>query len=290
MHTVICFGEVLWDILPAGAEPGGAPMNVAYHLFKHQKNPALITSIGNDDAGKKIRNLFTDRGICTDYFFVDEQHQTGKVYATPDANNDMTYEIVQPVAWDFIPYSEALADLVKKANYFVYGSLASRSEVSRRSLLQLLPHAQKKVLDINLRAPHYTKEGLMTLLQEADILKMNEEELALVGSWFSTDKDREATIRAMSKELNIHIIIVTLGANGALLFMNDAFFEHKGYKVKVVDTIGSGDAFLAGFLAQLMQQASPSDALEYASRLGAFIASKKGGCPAYELSDVDAVA
>ncbi len=290
MHTVICFGEVLWDILPAGAEPGGAPMNVAYHLFKHQKNPALITSIGNDDAGKKIRDLFADRGICTDYFFVDEQHQTGKVYATPDANNDMTYEIVQPVAWDFIPYSEALADLVKKANYFVYGSLAARSEVSRRSLLQLLPHAQKKVLDINLRAPHYTKEGLMTLLQEADILKMNEEELALVGSWSSTDKDREATIRAMSKELNIHIIIVTLGANGALLFMNDAFFEHKGYKVKVVDTIGSGDAFLAGFLAQLMQQASPSDALEYASRLGAFIASKKGGCPAYELSDVDAVA
>ncbi len=289
IHPVICFGEVLWDILPAGAEPGGAPMNVAYHLHQQQKNPALVTCIGNDAEGEKIKNLFANRGICTDYFFVDEQHETGKVYATPDANNDMTYEIVQPVAWDFIPYSEPVAALVKEAAYFVYGSLASRSEVSRTTLLQLLPHAQKKVFDINLRPPHFTKEGLMPLLQQADILKMNEEELALVGSWFAADKDREAIIKAMSRQLNVSIIIVTLGANGALLFMNDQFFAHKGYKVKVVDTIGSGDAFLAAFITQLMKHASPPDALEYASRLGAFVASKKGGCPEYDLEEVDVV-
>ncbi len=285
-HPVLCFGEVLWDILPAGAEPGGAPMNVAYHLHKHGKNPALVTCIGNDEAGQEIKKLFAERGICTDYFFVDEQHETGKVYATADANNDMTYEIVQPVAWDFIPATDAMAAMVKQASYFVYGSLAARSEVSRSSLLQLLAQAQIKVMDINLRPPHFTKEGLLPLLQQADILKMNEEELALVGSWFSADETRETVIRAMSKTLNLKIIIVTLGANGALLFMNDQFFSHKGYKVKVVDTIGSGDALLAGFITQLMKQSPPQEALEYASRLGAFIATKKGGCPEYDVEEL----
>ena len=54
MHKVVCFGEVLWDILPGGAVPGGAPMNVAYHLHKQLKNPVLITRIGNDNEGGKL--------------------------------------------------------------------------------------------------------------------------------------------------------------------------------------------------------------------------------------------
>ncbi len=285
-HPVICFGEVLWDILPHGKEPGGAPMNVAYHLFKHHKDPALITAIGNDDDGAAIKDLFDQRGICTDYFFVDKAHSTGKVFATEGADHHMTYDIVKPVAWDFIPYSKEKEALVSPATYFVYGSLAARSATSRQTLLQLLEVASTKVFDINLRPPHFEKETLLTLLQKADILKMNEDELELVGKWFRNKTSKEEMVKAISLELDIPIIMVTLGAKGALLFMNNSFFYHPGYSVKVIDTVGSGDAFLAGILTQFINGVQPTEALDYAIRLGAFIAGKKGGCPLYDADEI----
>ena len=88
-HKIVCFGEVLWDILPTGPVPGGAPMNVAYHLHKQQKNPAVITRIGNDTKGKELIQIFSDFGVCTDFFQVDHDHDTGKVYAEPNENNEV---------------------------------------------------------------------------------------------------------------------------------------------------------------------------------------------------------
>jgi fructokinase len=156
-HKVVCFGEVLWDILPSGAVPGGAPMNVAYHLHKQQKNPALITSIGIDEKGEQLVKIFSDYGICTDFFQVDYEHETGKVFAEPNEHNEVVYEIVKPVAWDYIKWEDDFENLVSNANYFVFGSLASRNNVSKKTLFQLLEYAENKVLDINLRAPHVNR-------------------------------------------------------------------------------------------------------------------------------------
>src|SRR6185437_6345166 len=111
-QNVVCFGEVLWDILPTGAVPGGAPMNVTYHLHKLNKIPALITSIGDDEKGKELTRIFEDFGVNTDFFQIDKEHETGKVYANPNENNEVVYDIVKPVAWDFISWNNALGDLV----------------------------------------------------------------------------------------------------------------------------------------------------------------------------------
>ena len=118
-HKVVCFGEVLWDILPSGAVPGGAPMNVAYHLHKQQKNPAVITSIGIDEKGEELINIFSEYGVCTDFFQVDYDHETGKVYAEPNEHNEVVYDIVMPVAWDFIVWEDSFGDLVSNAEFFV---------------------------------------------------------------------------------------------------------------------------------------------------------------------------
>src|SRR5882672_1601310 len=96
-HKVVCFGEVLFDIFPSGAVPGGAPMNVAYHLQQQKKNPALITKIGIDDEGKKLINFFSGKGLCTDFFQVDCEHDTGKVFARLNEYNEAVYDIVGPV-------------------------------------------------------------------------------------------------------------------------------------------------------------------------------------------------
>lgn len=286
-HPIVCFGEVLWDILPSGAEPGGAPMNVAYHAHKQGKNPALITRIGVDDEGRELLNIFNRFGVCTDYFQMDFDHQTGKVFAQPNEHNEVLYDIVKPVAWDFIDYVDELAALVKNAGYFVFGSLAARNKTSRDTLYTLLDIATQKVLDINLRAPHYDKRIVKDLLSKADFLKMNLAELELITGWFSSYTNLEDRMKNILEQFEIKNLVVTMGGDGAMLYMNDTIIKHAGFKVDVADTVGSGDAFLAGLLSKLMDKASPETALDFASRMGAFIATKRGACPEYNLKDIE---
>jgi fructokinase len=283
---VVCFGEVLWDILPTGTVAGGAPVNVAYHLHQQKKEPAIITKIGNDAAGKALLELFQQKEIPTSYFQTDAQYETGKVYAKQDAKGDMTYDIVSPVAWDFIDREERFRDLLADATYFVYGSLATRNEHSRNTLFTLLESAPQKVLDINLRAPHYEKNNLLALINKADLLKMNLEELDLVANWFCPHQRTEDKMKAIIEKTGLSVFVVTKAGDGATLYMNEEFYDHPGFKVKVADTVGSGDAFLAGLLASIMDHSSPEEALDYASRLGSFIATQNGGMPDYDLKDI----
>lgn len=285
-NKVVCFGEVLWDILPSGAVPGGAPMNVAYHLNKLKKNPAVITRIGSDEKGKGLVDIFTEQGVCTDYFQVDYEYGTGKVFAKPNEHNEVVYDIIMPVAWDFIILEDDLRALVEEAGYFVFGSLAARNKISKNTLFSLLELAKFKVLDINLRAPHYNRRIVEELLQRSDFLKMNQAELELITGWFSNHTGMEDRIRSVADKFKLMDILVTMGGEGALLYSKGKIFRHSGFKVNVVDTVGSGDAFLAGFLSKLLDGASPKDALEFASRLGAFIAKQQGACPKYELENV----
>src|SRR2546423_1983690 len=111
-HQVVCFGEVLWDIVPSGALPGGAPMNVAYHLKKLGTNPALITKIGLDNYGEKLVNILAASGVTTEYFYVDYERPTGLVYANVNDHHEVIYDIVYPSAWDFIEWKDELAPVV----------------------------------------------------------------------------------------------------------------------------------------------------------------------------------
>jgi fructokinase len=286
-HSVICFGEVLWDILPSAAVPGGAPMNVTYHLHKLQKNPALITRIGDDERGKELTKIFSSSGVCTDFFQMDHQHETGKVYANMNNDHEVVYDIVKPVAWDFISWNASLQQAVSESEYVIFGSLAGRSDVSRNTLFQLLESANKKVLDINLRLPHFNQKIIEELISKADFLKLNLAELELISSWYFMDKDLKDRAKALMNKFHLTKMVVTLGADGAILFWEGQQYQHNGYKVNVKDTIGSGDAFLAGFISKWMENSSPQTALQFASGLGAFIAGKTGGCPGYDISEVN---
>lgn len=285
-YPVVCFGEVLWDIFPSGSVPGGAPMNVAYHLHKLQKNVALITKIGIDEEGRELVNLFSANGICTEFFQVDYEYETGKVYAKPNDSNEVVYDIKMPAAWDFINWEDTLKQLMEGADYFVFGSLAARNKVSKNTLFALLEIAKTKVLDINLRAPHYNKKIVEELLYKADFLKMNLVELELITGWFSTYTSTEDRVKLISDKFKILNMVITKAADGAMLYMNGEILHHDGFKINVADTVGSGDAFLAGLLARLLDNSSYKEALDFASRLGAFIATQRGACPQYELQQV----
>jgi fructokinase len=286
-HQVVCFGEVLWDILPSGAVPGGAPMNVAYHLNKLNKNPALITKIGIDEKGQALMNIFSGHAVCTDFFQVDNKYETGKVYAQPNEYNEVVYDIVKPAAWDFITWDDSFTDLISNADFFVFGSLAARNKVSKDTLFRLLETAKNKVLDINLRAPHYNRRIVEQLLRKANFVKMNLAELELITGWFSNHTSIEDRLKSIGDKFRLSNMVVTMGGDGALLLMNGVVSKHPGFKVEVVDTVGAGDAFLAGLLSQLLDHADSEAALEFASGLGAFIATQRGACPDYDIEQIN---
>ncbi len=286
-QQVVCFGEVLWDILPTGSLPGGAPMNVAYHLQKLGANPSLITKIGVDDYGQDLIKLLTKAGVSTDFFYLDYNHPTGLVYAKPNEHNEVTYDIVYPSAWDFIEWHDEFEGLLASANFFVYGSLTSRNKTSRDTLYRLLDIASTKVLDINLRPPNFNRDNVEYLLGKADILKMNIAELELITGWFSQHQETADRIKLIQDQFHIPTIIITMGGDGAMVNHQGTTYTHPGFKVQVEDTIGSGDAFLAGFLSRLLQKRSIEEALGFASAMGAFIATQSGACPAYDLQNVE---
>jgi fructokinase len=285
-HPVVCFGEVLWDILPTASLPGGAPMNVAYHLTKQGKNPALITKIGIDDKGKELLEVFNNKGVCTDYFQVDYDHETGKVFAEPNEHNEVVYNIVKPSAWDLINWDDELEKLVQQAEYFVFGSLAARSNVSKNTMFKLLEIASNKVLDINLRAPHYNRRIVEELLSKADFLKLNLAELELITGWFTNYTSVDDRMRSITDKFKISRMVVTMGGDGSILSINGNNYRSNGIKVEVVDTVGSGDAFLAGLIASFIENKSPEQALDFASAMGAFIATQPGACPDYTMEDL----
>ncbi len=283
---VVCFGEILWDILPDKELPGGAPMNVAFHLNKLGIRPTLLTRVGDDERGKALLQLLEAQRLDTKFVQVDRQSPTGIVHAVPNERGEMKYDIVYPSAWDFTELDAATAAIVKASRYFIFGSLIARNKQSRDTLFSLLELAPTKVLDINLRPPHFEESLISELLQRASIVKMNVHELKLIAGRISTFTSIEDQIQLLQDHFQLPVLIVTKGEEGAIVNYNGYWHEHPGYRVTVADTIGSGDAFLAAFLGQIEQGNSPGEALVFACGLGALVASRPGGWPVYEIAEV----
>ncbi|MGH2643733.1 MAG: PfkB family carbohydrate kinase, partial [Chitinophagaceae bacterium] len=181
---IVCFGEVLWDMLPNGNKIGGAPLNVTYHLHKLGIDAALASRIGVDTLGNGIRDFIIKNCSSGSLLQMDTVHPTSTVKAEIQPNHEVTYNIIEEVAWDFIEYDHLLNELITKADYLVYGSLITRNKISRTALYKVLESKLTKVLDVNLRKPFYSKEILRYLLMKANIVKMNEAELQLISEWF----------------------------------------------------------------------------------------------------------
>jgi len=282
----ICYGEVLWDVLPEGPQPGGAPLNVAYHLNKMGVATSIISKIGNDTQGEKLKGLIDKWGIKNHFLQVDQQYPTSEVIAKMNNGNEVSYEIVFPVAWDFIEEDNRIREKLTPSVYFVYGSLASRNAITRATLFQLLESDAIKVFDINLRPPFMGQDLLKALLQKADIVKLNQAELEMVQIIFGGSLGNEASqVKFIMERFEVKEIIITKGESGASYYKHDKAYHIWGSEVKVKDTIGSGDSFLAAFIASHYLQDTPETTLKNAIAMGAFIATKKGGCPDYQLSE-----
>ena len=202
----------------------------------------------------------------------------------------MTYKIVQPVAWDYIQDEAPLSALVETADAFVFGSLAARGAASRETLYRLLQQAAFKVFDVNLRPPHYSRDVVTYLLQQADLVKLNHHELAELMGWFGTSADEETALPWLADRFQLQAVCVTKGADGAVLWTGQRLYRSPGIAVVVQDTIGSGDAFLAALLTGWLAGQPPADYLAFACAAGSLVATYQGATPAISAAQVLALA
>lgn len=286
--SAVCFGEILWDQLGSEMNPGGAPMNVAYHLKQFDVGSSIISQVGKDSLGKKIMNIMNNWKIDTSCCSYHTTMPTGIAKGTMDDQFEVHYDIQKPAAWDFISTTEASIKMVEEADLFIHGSLAARNEQSKDTLLNLLEKAQYKVFDINLRAPFYDQKTIKLLLEKADLLKLNEAELTMLTTWFAPFQLSETeSIEFLQNTYSVSEIVLTRGADGASYFTNGQVVHANGLTVEVMDTVGSGDAFLSGFLAQKMKNIEISKAMAMATTLAGFVTTQKGACPAYDVTEME---
>jgi fructokinase len=285
---IVCFGEVLWDVFPEGSRAGGAPFNVAYNVHKMGIDVNMLSKIGNDELGKKLTDQIKSWEISTDYIQVDEKYPTSTVIAKIDEHNEATYEIINNVAWDFIEFLPEHKELVSNAEAFVFGSLSARNEKSKETLLQLLEFAKLKIFDVNFRPPFTEVELIKTLLQKADIVKMNKAELKQILEFIGKEyNNEEESVAFLQNHFNIKEVILTKGSKGAKYFVGDKNYSFEAVPITVADTVGSGDAFLSGFISKRIKNENPEEIIKQAISLGAFITSKSGACPDYEYSEFE---
>lgn len=286
LKKAFCFGEILWDNLPSGRLAGGAPMNVAYHLRKLGVDASLISRVGDDEAGRELINFIVSIKIPSENIQVDAEQSTSEVIGELKENNEMVYTITYPTAWDYIAWQSDFKAKIADADVFIFGSLSARNEVSRTTLLQLLEHARFKVFDVNLRAPYYNRDTIATFLSKADFVKLNENEIVILGNWFTEHRDEQNVVTALMEKFQLSAILITKGADGGTYYDADQQINYQAEKVAVVDTVGSGDSFLAAFLSKKLAGEKIADCLNFAAKVAGFVTSQKGACPSYDVDTV----
>jgi fructokinase len=278
--SAVCFGEVLWDIFPTHKKIGGAPLNVALRMNSLGVETTMISRVGADENGEDILSFLSSQEITTDLIQVTEEYKTGAVNVMINEKGNASYDILYPSAWDKIVETEIMDKVISEADVFVFGSLASRDEVSRETLISLLDKAKYKVFDANLRTPYYTTDVLNNLMQKADFIKLNDEELREISRELGSPYNSfEQNVKFIAEKTNTKQVCVTKGEFGAVLYYNEKFYYNSGYFVKVVDTVGAGDSFLASLLIRLLRGKSPQKALNYACAVGALVAGQEGANP-----------
>ncbi|MET3037562.1 carbohydrate kinase [Chryseobacterium sp. NRRL B-14859] len=286
----VSFGEILFDVFGEEKKVGGAPLNLALRTRSFGFPVTMISAVGNDKNGQELKKYIAENGVNIDTIITQQEHETGIVQVNLNERGSATYNIKFPSAWDFIEINADIKKAVWQADIFFFGSLACRNTVSKDTLFELLKSNPDmyKVFDVNLRAPHYTIELLKELMDISDFIKFNDDEILEIASALGFQSDSlEENILFIAENTHTKAICVTRGKHGSILLWEGAFYYHKGFVVKVVDTVGAGDSYLAALIAKLISDKQPQKALDFASAIGAVVASRPGANPEIESSEIE---
>lgn len=279
--VIVGIGELLWDVLPTGKRAGGAPVNFVYHATQLGAEGYAISAVGNDLAGTEILQELEKNKIGHSIATVD--YPTGTVLV--ELNDGIpTYNIVEGVAWDHIPLTEEAINIVKKADAICFGTLAQRNPDSRKTLNALLsyvPESALRFFDINIRQKYYTEELIKELLRQANVFKLNDEELDMFRPMFNLDGDEDTCCRRIMEEYDLKYLVLTAGSRYSTIYSADGKSTINTPKVEVADTVGAGDSFSGAFVCSILSGKSLKEAHQCAVDTAAFVCTKEGAWPEY---------
>lgn len=280
---VVGMGEALWDVLPEGKKLGGAPANFAYHVSQFGLESRVVSAVGQDKLGAEILDNFRQKQL---YGLIETvPYPTGTVQVELDAEGVPCYDIKEGVAWDNIPYTQALDGLARQTHAVCFGSLAQRSIVSRQTIhrfLDAMPDAPDtlKIFDINLRQSFYSKEILCDSFRRCNVLKINDEELVTVSRMFGYPGiDLQDKCWILLAKYNLKMLILTCGVNGSYVFTPGHVSFVETPKVQVADTVGAGDSFTAAFTSAILRGRSVAEAHRLAVETSAYVCTQQGAMP-----------
>ena len=275
-------GEVLFDVFPSGSQLGGAPANFAYHAGQHGLRSIAVSALGNDAYGDEAIRQLEEKHL--DYLLPRVNYPTGTVQVELDDQGVPTYEIKTGVAWDNIPFTDAISNVAANTCAVCWGSLAQRSAASRDTIYQFLDHTPNdclKIFDINLRQNFYTKEIICDSLKRCNILKINDEELITLGRLFGyPGLDIENKCWLILGKYNLDMLVLTCGVNGSYVFAPGCKSFQSTPKVEVADTVGAGDSFTGTFCACILKGMTIAQAHKHAVEVSAYVCTQHGAMPA----------
>ena len=283
-YNIVGIGEILWDIFPNGKKLGGAPTNFTYYVKQLGHCGTIISRIGRDILGKEIIKSLHELNLSTEYIQIDPIYPTGVVDVILKNKDKPKYVIRENVAWDFIEMNNKLKNLSTGVDIVCFGSLAQRNPISRNTIVNFLNSVKQDTLivfDINLRQSFFTKETIINSLKLSSILKLNDEELLLLMKLldYRFNNNELDFLKLLIKRFKIDLICLTRNTSGSLLITENDFFVHPGFRIKVSDTVGSGDAFTAAAAIKYLNGDSLEEISIAANTLGSWVASSTGPTP-----------
>ena len=278
---IVGIGEILWDIFPAGKVLGGAPANFAYHSSQFGFDGYVVSAVGTDAHGREILDTLSDKRL--NHLVESVGHPSGTVQVTLDERGVPRYEICENVAWDNIPFTKQMEQLARSCSAVCFGSLAQRSELSRTTIhrfLDFVPTDAYTIFDINLRQHYFDREVIHHSLLKSNVLKMNDDEVVTVaGLYQMTELSEQEICRQLMKMYDLQIVVETKGSVGSYIFTPDESSYISTPQVKVVDTVGAGDAFTGVFVAALLAGKSLREAHRLAVDVSAYVCGQQGAMP-----------
>jgi fructokinase len=282
---IVSFGETLWDLFPDGEQFGGAPANFACHAAIHGADVAMVSAVGNDRHGRDACNILQEFGIGISLMQTVPDAPTGTVGVTLDAAGKPSFTIDENAAWDRITWTDEIGARVERADAVYFGTLGQRSSESRRTIRRGIQTARDagvpSIVDINLRRPFFDSTLIRESIDLTGILKLSDDELPIVISACGIESGApvETQLRGLLESFNLDLVVMTRGAEGAILATADGIVEQQGIPTNVKDTVGAGDAFAAAFLLGVLRRASHHEVLHTACEIAAAACSHAGAVP-----------
>jgi fructokinase len=280
---VMGVGELLWDLLPCGKQPGGAPANFAYHARELGAESLVVSRVGDDPLGREILGHLAGLGLRTDGISTDPTVPTGTVAVSLDPQGKPAYTIQEPSAWDFIEAREDILRKAAQAEAVCFGSLAQRHPAACAAITAVIaatPSSALRIFDVNLRQNYWSPELIRRSVKLANVLKLNDEELPLVAGALGVTGNESSALRQIANRFKLRAVALTKGAMGSVLLAGDTMVSQGVSRQAVVDTVGAGDAFTAALAMGLLRGCNLANIQKVATEVAEYVCSCPGATPA----------